>query len=106
MIFTELTLKNFFRYGNNEQTFQRNRNGIWNITGLNGYGKSTIIEAIVWCLFGKTRQEKVEDVVNRKTKKDCKVSVSFTDEKNISLKDEYDFKEFFSILESLCTSIQ
>lgn len=82
MIFTELTLKNFFRYGNNEQTFQLNRNGIWNITGLNGYGKSTIIEAIVWCLFGKTRQEKVEDVVNRKTKKDCKVSVSFTDEKN------------------------
>ena len=64
MIFTELTLKNFFRYGNNEQTFQLNRNGIWNITGLNGYGKSTIIEAIVWCLFGKTRQEKVEDVVN------------------------------------------
>ena len=63
MIFTELTLKNFFRYGNNEQTFQLNRNGIWNITGLNGYGKSTIIEAIVWCLFGKTRQEKVEDVV-------------------------------------------
>ena len=56
MIFTELTLKNFFRYGNNEQTFQLNRNGIWNITGLNGYGKSTIIEAIVWCLFGKTRQ--------------------------------------------------
>ena len=82
MIFTELTLKNFFRYGNNEQTFQLDRNGIWNITGLNGYGKSTIIEAIVWCLFGKTRQEKVEDVVNRKTKKDCKVSVSFTDEKN------------------------
>ena len=82
MIFTELTLKNFFRYGNNEQTFQLNRNGIWNITGLNGYGKSTIIEAIVWCLFGKTRQEKVGDVVNRKTKKDCKVSVSFTDEKN------------------------
>ena len=82
MIFTELTLKNFFRYGNNEQTFQLNRNGIWNITGLNGYGKSTIIEAIVWCLFGKTRQEKVEGVVNRKTKKDCKVSVSFTDEKN------------------------
>ena len=33
-------------------------------------------------MFGKTRQEKVEDVVNRKTKKDCKVSVSFTDEKN------------------------
>ena len=79
MIFTELTLKNFFRYGNNEQTFQLNRNGIWNITGLNGYGKSTIIEAIVWCLFGKTRQEKVEDVVNVGDK--VKVSVIKIDEK-------------------------
>ena len=28
--------------------------------------KSTIIEAIVWCLFGKTRQDVVDDVVNRK----------------------------------------
>lgn len=82
MLFKEVALKNFYRYGNNEQTFKLDRGGIWSIYGNNGYGKSTIIEAIVWCLFGKTRQDVVDDVVNRKTKKDCKVSVTFTDGKN------------------------
>ena len=83
MIFKEVSLKNFYRFPNTEQTFRLDRGGgMWCIYGHNGYGKSTIIEAIVWCLFGKTRQDVVDDVVNRKTKKDCKVSVTFTDGKN------------------------
>ena len=82
MIFKEVSLKNFYRFPSTEQTFRLDRGGMWCIYGHNGYGKSTIIEAIVWCLFGKTRQDVVDDVVNRKTKKDCKVSVTFTDGKN------------------------
>lgn len=80
MKFEEVALKNFFRYGNNEQVFKLNRGGIWNITGINGVGKSSIIEAIVWCLFGKTRQDTLDEIVNRKTKKDCKVSVTFSND--------------------------
>ena len=33
------------------------------IIGANGVGKSTIIEAMLFALYGKTRQEKVADVV-------------------------------------------
>jgi DNA repair exonuclease SbcCD ATPase subunit len=48
-------------------------------------GKSTIIEALLWCLFGKTaRGLKHDQVVNRFAKKDCYVSVTFTDGKSSS----------------------
>ena len=50
----------------------------------NGSGKSSIIEAIYWCLFGETlRNIKSSDgVVNRKTKKNCSVVLEFSEEGN------------------------
>ncbi len=49
MILEELTLKNFKRYRDQTFTF---RDGITAIVGSNGAGKSTIMEAIVFALYG------------------------------------------------------
>ncbi len=72
-----VSIKNFFSYGPQETVIDLSGNGITNISGCNGVGKSTIIEAMLFALYGKTRQEKVADVVNRGVGKDCKVSVEF-----------------------------
>ena len=47
----------------------------------NGSGKSCIIEAVYWCLFGDTlRDIKAADgVVNNTVKKDCSVVVQMLD---------------------------
>lgn len=70
-------IKNFFSYGSKESIIDLTGTGITNISGSNGVGKSTIVEATIFALYGKTRQETVKDVVNRAVGKDCKVSVEF-----------------------------
>ena len=80
MIFKSVSLKNFYKYGINEQTLDLDKNGIRLVTADNGEGKSSIFYAIVWCLYGKTLQDTVDDVVNRRTKKNCKVSVEFIED--------------------------
>lgn len=72
-----VSIKNFFSYGPQETVIDLSGNGVTNISGVNGAGKSTILEAMLFALYGKTRQEKVADVVNRSVGKDCKVSVEF-----------------------------
>jgi len=72
-----VSIKNFFSYGPQETIFDLSGEGLVNISGKNGVGKSTIIEAMLFALYGKTRQELVKDVINRKIGKDCKVSVEF-----------------------------
>ena len=72
-----VSIKNFFSYGPQEIVIDLSGNGTTSISGCNGVGKSTIIEAMLFALYGKTRQEKVADVVNRSVGKDCKVSVEF-----------------------------
>ncbi|KAK7756803.1 hypothetical protein SLS62_001248 [Diatrype stigma] len=49
------------------------------IVGHNGAGKSTVIEAIVWCQFGQCIREGlgVNDVVNDAAGKDCNVRLTF-----------------------------
>lgn len=77
MIFKELQIKNFQLFGNEEQMLDISQNGLKLISGDNGVGKSSLGYSIVWCLYGKTLQDSVDDVVNRYTKKNCKVSVTF-----------------------------
>ena len=47
----------------------------------NGAGKSSIVDALCWCLFGETaRGESGDAVVNNITKKDCMVSLRIEDD--------------------------
>ncbi|KAI1363332.1 P-loop containing nucleoside triphosphate hydrolase protein [Xylaria arbuscula] len=54
--------------------------GLSFVVGSNGSGKSTIIEAIVWCQFGRCIRKglSVGDVVNDVTGQNCMVSLSFS----------------------------
>lgn len=80
MKFISVSFKNFYRWGPEEQTLDLSGTGVYNISAPNGYGKSSIIEAIVYSLYGKTKQDSVDDVVNRYIGKDCKVSVEFEED--------------------------
>lgn len=47
--------------------------------GANGAGKSTIFEALTWCLFEKTSQSlKAGDIKNWESKEKCRVELEFT----------------------------
>jgi len=64
MIPLKLEIQNFLSYRDNTiLDFQ----GIHlaSITGANGSGKSSILDAITWALFGKSRSKSDDDVVNR-----------------------------------------
>lgn len=54
--------------------------GLIFLVGANGSGKSTIIEAIVWCQFGKCIRSglSASDVVNEKSGRNCSVRLDFT----------------------------
>jgi DNA repair exonuclease SbcCD ATPase subunit len=50
------------------------------VEGDNGAGKSAMIDALVWCLFGTTlRGYENDEVVNRRVGKDCMVKVTLED---------------------------
>ena len=83
MKFRELKIKNFMSF--RKAKLDLSHNGIYLIEGdvkdsdvfsSNGAGKSTIFEALVWCLFGKTIRnlESKDDVVNLQAGGDCRVS--------------------------------
>lgn len=53
--------------------------GLVFVAGANGSGKSSIMDAICWCLFGRASKLLLaDDVVNNKEKKNCKVAISAT----------------------------
>jgi DNA repair exonuclease SbcCD ATPase subunit len=86
---TELRIRNFLSVGA-EQSVSLDNAGLVLITGenkdsrsadSNGAGKSTILEAVVWCLWGTTvRNLKADEVVNRVAKKNCRVSLKIVDD--------------------------
>ncbi|MFW6182569.1 MAG: AAA family ATPase, partial [Chloroflexota bacterium] len=64
MIPLRLELTNFLSY---RETTVLDFNGVHLacISGLNGAGKSSLLDAITWALFGKSRSRSDDDVVNR-----------------------------------------
>ena len=49
--------------------------------GSNGSGKSALIEAVVWGLFGKTIRKSTEEaLINNKSKKACSVKITVNDD--------------------------
>lgn len=91
-----ITITNF-RSFKGEQTFHfPDEPGLYFMQGVNaleprleanGSGKSTIWEALLWCLYGKTsRGLKAGDVCNWDTDKGTKVEFAYQMEDNISIK--------------------
>ncbi|KAI1506763.1 P-loop containing nucleoside triphosphate hydrolase protein [Biscogniauxia marginata] len=60
--------------------------GVNLIVGYNGAGKSTIIEAIVWCQFGQCIRDGlgVNDIINEVAGKNCNVRLTFANGYSIS----------------------
>lgn len=67
--FKKLTFSNIMSFGSDRTKIDFN-NGLNLIVGVNGSGKSTILEALSYCLYGKPyRKIKLKDIINRKNKK-------------------------------------
>jgi DNA repair exonuclease SbcCD ATPase subunit len=82
-MFKSIKAKNFFSWSDLEFDFQ---SGITLLQGINkddntleGVGKSSICEALVWCLFGQcTKDVNIDDVIQTGSKS-CTVYVTLTD---------------------------
>ncbi len=69
-----VTLYNFMSYKKAEINFQED--GVYNLIGQNGVGKSAIRDAISWCLFGKSRVSGSGDELIRKNEKSMYVKLN------------------------------
>jgi DNA repair exonuclease SbcCD ATPase subunit len=76
--FQKLTYKNFLSTGSNPITIQLNESKSTLIVGTNGSGKSTILDALSFALFGKAhRNVSKPGLVNSVNGKECEVSIEF-----------------------------
>ena len=76
--FQKLTYKNFLSTGNNPITIELNKSKSTLVVGTNGSGKSTILDALSFALFGKAhRNVNKNGLVNSVNGKNCKVSIEF-----------------------------
>lgn len=78
MIFQTLTYQNFQSVGNQSITIDLNRSSTTLVGGHNGSGKSTIVEALTYALYGKSlKKVKLAGLINAINKKKMLVSVVF-----------------------------
>jgi DNA repair exonuclease SbcCD ATPase subunit len=88
MRFPKLTIQNFLTIGSAE--IELEDRGLLLIQGVNesdtsassnGAGKSSLADALCWCIYGETARGLSGDkVVNNKAKKDCMVATQIVDE--------------------------
>jgi len=79
ILFESIRWKNFLSTGNNwtEVNFTQNKTTL--IIGTNGAGKSTVLDALTFSLFGKPfRKINKPQLVNSVNEKDCVVEVNFS----------------------------
>ena len=76
--FQKLVYKNFLSTGNNPITIELNKSKSTLVVGTNGSGKSTILDAISFALFGKAHRNVTKPgLVNSVNGKGCRVSIEF-----------------------------
>jgi len=79
IIFKKLTWKNFLSTGNNESTVYLNRDSATLVVGSNGSGKSTMLDALSFALFGKPhRSINKPQLINSINNKNCLTTVEFS----------------------------
>ena len=77
--FKKLTWKNFLSTGNNETAIYLDRDTSTLVVGANGAGKSTMLDALSYALFGKPhRSINKPQLVNSINNKNCLVTVEFS----------------------------
>jgi DNA repair exonuclease SbcCD ATPase subunit len=71
-----ITIKNYKSYGDYNTKIDLSGNNVKLIYGNIGAGKTTFVDAIIWCLYGESLVNQ-DEVINRKIKKNCKVEYDF-----------------------------
>lgn len=79
IIFEKIRWRNFLSTGNQFSEIKLNDNQNTLIIGQNGAGKSTILDALTFVLFGKSfRKINKPQLINTTNEKDCVVEIEFT----------------------------
>jgi len=78
ILFKNISWKNFLSTGNQSTKVDFTQNSTNLIIGTNGAGKSTILDALTFALFGKPfRKINKPQLINSVNEKDCVVEVNF-----------------------------
>ncbi len=65
MVPLTLSVRNFLSYGENTSTLDFRDFSIACLSGRNGHGKSALIDALTWALWGRCRVKNKEEVIKR-----------------------------------------
>jgi exonuclease SbcC len=79
MIPLTLSVKNFLSYGENTATLDFREFSVACLSGRNGHGKSALIDALTWALWGRCRVKNKEEVIKRGAA-DARVELEFESE--------------------------
>ena len=79
IIFEKISWKNFLSTGNHSTEVNLSSDPTTLIVGSNGAGKSTILDALTFSLYGKSfRKINKAQLINSSNEKDCFVTIEFS----------------------------
>ena len=79
IVFKQLTFQNILSVGNTPVTIDLNKERTTLIHGTNGTGKSTVLDALTYSLFGKPfRKVNLPQLINTQNKKGLVCEIEFS----------------------------